>query len=121
MGICVPIYSHLSFMSNCVGPLSKYLYHPVSSQVIAPVYLCACVLLTVMCVLMFLHICEHAPTHLREEPVWEPGECTLAEERHTLETNLRPCGQVGVGQSRPVSRELAPQGHPKEENSSAIG
>ena len=54
-------------------------------------------LFMVTCVLMFLHMCEHLPVCLREEPIWEPGERTLAEERHTLETNLGPCGQVGEG------------------------
>ena len=54
-------------------------------------------LFMVTCVLMFLHMCEHPPVCLREEPIWEPGERTLAEERHTLETNLGPCGQVGEG------------------------
>ena len=53
---------------------------------------------------MFLRICDRAPTRLREEPVWESGERALAEERHTLEANLRPRGQVGVG--RRVSAEF---------------
>lgn len=71
--------------------------------------LCLC-----SCVLTFLPIREHAPLHLRKKPIWEPGERTLAEEHHTLETNLRPCGQVSVGWKttgvRPVPEKQCPMG-----------
>lgn len=41
------------------------------------------------------HVYEHTPVCGREKSIWKPGERPLAEERHTLETDLRPCGQVG--------------------------
>lgn len=80
-------------------------------------YLCIFVPVPLSCsrVLIFLPICEHAPLRLRKEPVWEPGERALAEEHHALETNLRPCGQVGVGRKwfpgvRPVPENQCPTG-----------
>lgn len=97
MGVSVPICSHMSFMCNCVRPLSKHRTPQCSHRL---PYLCVFVPVysSVTCVLMSLHICEHVPVHLRKEPVWEPGQRSLAEEHHTLETDLGPCGQVGVGQ-----------------------
>lgn len=94
VGVCVPcLFSRPTCLT--VFPWHVCMCHPVSSWV------------THMCtlmpepsswsrVLMFLHICEHAPARLREEPFWEPRERTLAEERHALETDLGPRGQVGV-------------------------
>lgn len=80
------------FTSNCIRSASIHI-----TQCPHRDPMCVGSILMVTCVFLFLHICEHGPVCLREEPIWEPGECTLAEERHTLETNLGPCGQVGVG------------------------
>lgn len=46
----------------------------------------------------------------REEPVREPGERALAEERHALEADRGPRGQVGAAGRRPVPGETGASG-----------